>query len=89
MTLGDVNDPAVGLAAIILAAVAAQMVAARFRIPAIIPLLVAGVALGPSALNAFNPHALLGDLLDPFVALAVAERGPATPSPDETPRVPA
>ena len=65
------SDPAVGLAAIVIAAVAAQMLAARFRIPAIIPLLAAGVALGPSALDAINPHELLGDLLDPFVALAV------------------
>lgn len=65
------GDPAVGLASIVIAAVAAQMLAARFCIPAIIPLLVAGVALGPSALNAINPHALLGELLDPFVALAV------------------
>jgi NhaP-type Na+/H+ or K+/H+ antiporter len=65
------NDPALGLAAIVLAAVASQMLAAALRIPAIIPLLVAGVVLGPSAIDAFNAHALLGDLLDPFVALAV------------------
>ena len=65
------NDPALGLAAIILAAVASQMLAAALRIPAIIPLLIAGVVLGPSVLDLFNAHALLGDLLDPFVALAV------------------
>lgn len=65
------NDPAVGLAAIIVAAVGSQMLAAALRIPAIIPLLVAGVVLGPSVLDVFNAHALLGELLDPFVALAV------------------
>ena len=59
------------LAAIVLAAVASQLLAARFRMPAIIPLLVAGVVLGPSGVDAFDPDELLGDLIDPFVALAV------------------
>jgi NhaP-type Na+/H+ or K+/H+ antiporter len=59
------------LASIVLAAVGSQLLAARFRIPAIVPLLAAGVILGPFVLDAFDPDDLLGDLLGPFVALAV------------------
>ena len=59
------------LAAIVLAAVLAQMLAARFRVPAIIPLLLAGIALGPYGLDAFDSDELLGNLLDPFVSLSV------------------
>ena len=40
-------------------------------IPAIVPLLAAGVALGPFVTDVIDPDQLLGDLLDPFVALAV------------------
>lgn len=65
------SNPALALASIVLAAVASQMLAARFRVPAIIPLLVAGVALGPFAAGAIDPDDLLGELLDPFVSLAV------------------
>jgi NhaP-type Na+/H+ or K+/H+ antiporter len=56
---------------IVAAAVASQLLAAQLRIPAIIPLLIAGVVLGPYVVDAFNPDELLGELLDPFVALAV------------------
>ena len=55
----------------IAAAVGSQLLGARLRIPAIIPLLVAGVALGPYGVGAFDVDDLLGELLDPFVALAV------------------
>ncbi|MEO8091898.1 MAG: cation:proton antiporter [bacterium] len=65
------SDPTLALAAIMLAAVGSQILAARFRLPAIIPLLVAGVLLGPYVLDAFDPDNLLGNLLDPFVSLAV------------------
>lgn len=59
------------LAFIVLAAVGSQLVASCLHIPAIVPLLVAGVALGPHVADLFDPDDLLGDLLDPFVALAV------------------
>jgi NhaP-type Na+/H+ or K+/H+ antiporter len=59
------------LAMIVIAAVAAQLLAARASIPAVVPLLIAGVLLGPDGLDAFDPDELFGDLLDPFVALAV------------------
>jgi hypothetical protein len=65
------SHPTLALAAILLAAVASQMLAARFRLPAIIPLLVAGVLMGPFVFDAIDPDGLLGNLLDPFVSLAV------------------
>ena len=65
------SHPTLALAAILLVAVASQMLAARFRLPAIIPLLVAGVLMGPYVFDAIDPDGLLGDLLDPFVSLAV------------------
>ena len=65
------EHPALSLALIVLAAVASQMIAARFNLPAIIPLLIAGVLLGPYVIDVIDPDTLLGDLLDPFVSLAV------------------
>ena len=59
------------LATIVVAAVASQLLAARASIPAVVPLLIAGVVFGPYGLDAFNANELFGDLLDPFVALAV------------------
>ncbi len=56
---------------ILVGAVAAQLLAAQFRIPAIVPLLIVGVAIGPYAAGLIDPDQLLGDLLDPIVALAV------------------
>ena len=50
--------------------VAAQWIAWRLRIPVIIVLLVAGLAVGPLT-GAFNPDELFGELLFPFVSLAV------------------
>lgn len=41
------------------------------RLPAILPLLIIGLLAGPG-LGVFNPDAVLGDLLFPFVSLAVA-----------------
>lgn len=64
-------DPTLELAIILAAAVAAQMLAARAGIPAIVPLLVVGVVLGPYVTGAIDPDELLGGLLDPVVALAV------------------
>ena len=65
------ESPAVEIALILAAAVGAQMLAASFNIPAIVPLLAVGVILGPYAIGVIDPDELLGDLLDPIVALAV------------------
>lgn len=54
-----------------LASIACQWVAWRIRIPAILPLLLTGLALGPG-LHILDPDALLGDLLFPVVVLSVA-----------------
>jgi NhaP-type Na+/H+ or K+/H+ antiporter len=51
--------------------VASQLAAARLRIPAIVPLLAVGVLLGPYVLGAVDPDQLFGELIDPFVELAV------------------
>lgn len=61
------------LAFSVIAAVAlgAQWLAWRLRLPAILFLLAAGFLLGP-ATHALKPDELLGDLLFPLVALAVA-----------------
>lgn len=54
-----------------LASIACQWVAWRIRIPAILPLLLTGLLLGPG-LNILDPDALFGDLLFPVVVLSVA-----------------
>lgn len=54
-----------------LAGFAAQWIAWRSKLPAILFLLFTGVMLGP-VLGFVNPDELLGDLLFPFVSLAVA-----------------
>lgn len=48
-----------------------QWLAWRLALPAILPLLLAGLALGPG-LGWLNPDRLLGELLFPFVSLGVA-----------------
>ncbi|WP_234977304.1 cation:proton antiporter [Ferrimonas marina] len=48
-----------------------QWLAFRARLPAILPLLLMGLLLGPGT-GVLNPDALLGDLLFPIVSLAVA-----------------
>jgi NhaP-type Na+/H+ or K+/H+ antiporter len=48
-----------------------QWLAWRMRLPAILPLLLVGLLLGP-ALNLLNPDAYLGDLLFPVISLGVA-----------------
>lgn len=49
----------------------AQWLAWRFRIPAIILLLIAGLVLGP-ATGVLNPTAILGSMVRPMVSVAVA-----------------
>jgi NhaP-type Na+/H+ or K+/H+ antiporter len=64
-------DDALAIALIVAAAVASRMIALQLRMPAIVPLLVAGVLLGPYVLDAVDPDELFGDLIDPMVELAV------------------
>jgi NhaP-type Na+/H+ or K+/H+ antiporter len=66
-----VTDPLAGLTVVVVLAVGSMLLAARLRIPAIVPLLVAGVLACPSVADVVNPNELLGDLLSPFVSLAV------------------
>ena len=65
------QDPLVGLTVVVVLAVGCMVLAARLRIPAIVPLLIAGILAGPSVADLVDPNELLGDLLSPFVSLAV------------------
>ena len=49
----------------------AQWVSWRMRLPAILPLLLIGLLVGP-VLGILHPDRLMGDLLFPFVSLSVA-----------------
>ncbi|MEX2586859.1 MAG: cation:proton antiporter [Actinomycetota bacterium] len=64
------NTVVIGLAAIVIIGVAAQWLAAVIRVPSILLLLSAGLIAGP-ILGWLNPDELFGELLDPFVSLAV------------------
>lgn len=66
-----VTDIALQIALLLSLGVACQWVAWRMRMPAILPLLLTGLLLGPG-LNLLNPDALLGDLLFPTISLGVA-----------------
>jgi CPA1 family monovalent cation:H+ antiporter len=59
------------LALILVAGMACQWLAWRVKLPAIVFLLATGILAGP-LLGWLNPDELLGDLLFPFVSLAVA-----------------
>lgn len=59
------------LAAMLAAGFLCQWLAWRIRLPAILPLLLIGLLLGP-ALGWLDPDALLGDILFPAVSIAVA-----------------
>ncbi len=58
------------LCAIVVLGIAAQLVAARLRIPSILILLLTGFLVGP-VLGWIDPDALMGELLFPFVSAAV------------------
>ncbi|HEX5501823.1 MAG TPA: sodium:proton antiporter [Thermomicrobiales bacterium] len=64
-------DTAAALAIIIGVGIGAQWLAWRLRLPSILLLLLAGIALGPG-LRVLDPDRLLGPLVFPFVSLAVA-----------------
>lgn len=70
ITLPSLDD-ALAIALIVAAAVGSQLVALQLKVPAIVPLLAAGVVLGPYAIGAFDPDELFGELVDPIVELAV------------------
>jgi len=61
----------ISLASIGVISLVCQWVAWRFRLPAILFLLVAGILMGPF-LGLLDPDELLGDMLLPIVSLAVA-----------------
>ncbi|MGE5154373.1 MAG: cation:proton antiporter, partial [Bdellovibrio bacteriovorus] len=65
------HDAIVLVAAVAVLAAASQWVAWRLRLPAILPLLLTGILVGPVA-GWLDPNTLLGPLLFPFVSLAVA-----------------
>ena len=54
-----------------ISSLAAQWLAWRLRIPAILPLLLIGITLGPVT-HVIAPDALFGELLFPLVSLSVA-----------------
>ena len=65
------HTPELLLVSIAAAAIAAQWLAWRLRVPAILFLLLAGIVLGPVS-GWLNPDDLFGDLLFPLVSLSVA-----------------
>ena len=65
------NNPAIALAAIGILALLCQWLAWWVKLPAILFLLIAGICIGP-LLGWLNPDSLFGDLLFPFISLAVA-----------------
>jgi NhaP-type Na+/H+ or K+/H+ antiporter len=64
-------DPSLLLAGLLLLGFGAQWLAWRYKLPAILPLLLLGLVLGPLS-GVLRPDAMFGDLLLPFVSLAVA-----------------
>lgn len=59
------------LVAAVALGIMAQIVAERFQLPAILPLLVLGIFLGPAGLALFEPHSL-GEVLEVGIHLGVA-----------------
>lgn len=64
-------NPFIQIAAIAIASFAAQWIAWKIRIPAIVFLLIFGFLIGPVT-GILHPAELFGDLLQPFIGLAVA-----------------
>ena len=64
------GDLGIGLAAVIVLGVGVQWISSQLRVPAILPLLFAGILAGP-VLEIIEPDELLGGLLFPAVSLAV------------------
>ncbi|WP_250458393.1 cation:proton antiporter [Microbulbifer litoralis] len=66
-----ISNPMALLVMVGLVSIACQYLAFMLKLPAILPLLLAGLALGPMT-GVLDPDALFGDLLFPLVSLAVA-----------------
>lgn len=66
-----IDDPITTLAVAVALGVAAQWLGAALRLPAIVAMLGAGLAVGPG-LGLIDPDATFGDLLSPTIALGVA-----------------
>ncbi|QJR80617.1 sodium:proton antiporter [Alteromonas pelagimontana] len=65
------SDPLLSLVSVGLLSIACQYLAYRVRLPAILPLLIVGIIIGP-VFNVLDADALFGDLLFPVVSLSVA-----------------
>lgn len=61
----------IGITSILIFGIGAQWVAWRFKLPAILLLLISGILAGP-VLGLLNPDELMGDLLTPFISVSVA-----------------
>ena len=65
-----IENPMVGIAAIIALGIGAQWLAWRLRVPSILLLLITGFVAGPVT-GVLSPEAILGDLLFPIVSVSV------------------
>ena len=65
------SDPLVSLVMVGLLSIGCQYLAYKIRLPAILPLLIVGILVGP-VFGVLDPDALFGDLLFPVVSLSVA-----------------
>lgn len=61
----------VGITSILVFGIGAQWLAWRFKLPAILLLLISGILAGP-VFGLLDPDALMGDLFTPFISLSVA-----------------
>lgn len=61
----------IGITSILIFGIGAQWVAWRFKLPAILLLLISGILAGP-VFGLLNPDELMGDLLTPFISVSVA-----------------
>jgi len=65
------DEALLGLSLVVILSVLARLSATWMKVPAIVPLLVVGVAIGVSGLDLVDPQKLLGDALSPIVEIAV------------------
>ena len=65
------SDPIISLVAVGLISISCQFLAYKIKLPAILPLLIAGIIVGP-ATGIIDADLLFGDLLFPIVSLSVA-----------------
>ena len=65
------SDPLLSLVAVGLLSIGCQFLAYKIRLPAILPLLIVGIVVGP-VFGVLNADTLFGDLLFPVVSLSVA-----------------